>query len=112
MHLSDSRLVCRGQLRATRSFWNLRWSKPRQWLSRPNGLITTLTLTTMLGACATVPETGRSQLLLISPEQESQLGVSEFSKLKKSTPASTDRAQTAQLQRVPAGVLQPASAKK
>ncbi len=57
-------------------------------------------LATFFGACATVPETGRSQLLIVSPAQETQLGFQEFEKLKKSTPISKDAAANAQLQRV------------
>lgn len=53
-----------------------------------------------LGSCATVPETGRSQLLIVSPAQETQLGFQEFEKLKKSLPISKDAAANAQLQRV------------
>ena len=44
----------------------------------------------MLAACATVPETGRTQLLLISASEEMQLGFTEFEKLKRSTPISRD----------------------
>lgn len=55
---------------------------------------------TLLASCATVPETGRSQLLLVSPAQESQLGFQEFEKLKKTVPISGDPAANAQLQRV------------
>ena len=55
-------------------------------------------------ACTTVPETGRSQLLLISASEESQLGLSEFDKVKKNTPLSKDAAQTSQ----PAGKCRPA----
>lgn len=54
----------------------------------------------ILSACATVPETGRSQILLVSPVQEAQLGFQEFEKLKKSVPISQDAAANAQLQRV------------
>jgi predicted Zn-dependent protease len=54
----------------------------------------------VLTGCATVPETGRSQLLLVSPAEESQLGFTEFEKLKKSVPVSKDPAANAQLQRV------------
>jgi len=59
-----------------------------------------LTAGAFLGACATAPETGRSQLLLVSPAQEAQLGFQEFEKLKKSVPISKDQAANAQLQRV------------
>ena len=56
-------------------------------------------VTTIVG-CATVPETGRSQLRLISAEQEIKLGLTEFDKLKKSTPIAKDSSQRAMLQRV------------
>jgi len=59
-----------------------------------------LLLLGMLTACATVPETGRSQLLLISPAQETQLGLTEFEKLKESTPVSKDPELDAMVQRV------------
>jgi metalloendopeptidase OMA1, mitochondrial len=49
-----------------------------------------LALLALLTACATVPETGRSQLLLVSSSQETQLGLTEFDKLKQSTPISKD----------------------
>jgi predicted Zn-dependent protease len=61
---------------------------------------TFLTLSAMLVACATVPETGRSQLLLVSPSEEMQLGLTEFEKLKKDTPISHDAAANAMVQRV------------
>jgi metalloendopeptidase OMA1, mitochondrial len=54
----------------------------------------------MIASCATVPETGRSQLLLVSTSEEAQLGFQEFEKLKKSVPVSKDAAANAQLQRV------------
>lgn len=53
-----------------------------------------------LAACATVPETGRSQLLLITPAQEMQLGLDEWHKLKQSTPVSRDPELTSMLNRV------------
>ena len=37
-------------------------------------------------ACATAPETGRSQLLSISPSQEAQMGFQAFSKMKGKPP--------------------------
>jgi predicted Zn-dependent protease len=54
----------------------------------------------VLPGCATVPETGRSQLRLISAEQEMQLGLAEFDKLKQSTPISRDTKLKAELQQV------------
>lgn len=47
-------------------------------------------LITTLFACTTVPETQRSQLLLINKGQEVELGLTEFQKLKQSVPVSTD----------------------
>lgn len=47
-------------------------------------------LLAMLVACATVPETDRKQVLLISKDQEVGLGLTEFDKIKKSTPISKD----------------------
>jgi predicted Zn-dependent protease len=57
-------------------------------------------LAALLSACATVSETGRSQLLLIDSRQEIQLGLSQFDKLKQETPVSGDAQQNAMLQRV------------
>jgi predicted Zn-dependent protease len=51
-------------------------------------------------ACTTVPETGRSQLNLISPSMERSMGRSAFTNLKASTPLSNDQNATAILQRV------------
>jgi predicted Zn-dependent protease len=63
-------------------------------------LLLLLPVLALLTACATVSETGRSQLLLISSAEEMQLGLSEFDKLKQSKPASKDAAANAMLQRV------------
>ena len=57
-------------------------------------------LLSILQGCATVPETGRSQLRLISAEQEMKLGLAEFDKLKQSMPVARDPVQLAQLQQV------------
>ncbi len=59
-----------------------------------------LLATYVLAACATVSETGRSQLLLVSPQEERQLGLTEFEKIKQSTPVSTNSADTAMVERV------------
>jgi predicted Zn-dependent protease len=63
-------------------------------------LLVTLLTSGLLASCATVPETGRSQLLLVSSAEEMQLGFTEFEKLKKSVPISKDPTANAQLQRV------------
>jgi predicted Zn-dependent protease len=60
----------------------------------------TLVAVCLLTSCATVPETGRSQLQLVSQSQEMQLGLTEFEKLKKSTPISKDPATNEMVQRV------------
>lgn len=53
-----------------------------------------------LVSCTTVPETGRRGLMLISPEQERQLGLSEFQKLKQSVPICRDAKTNEMVQRV------------
>ena len=40
--------------------------------------------------CATVSETGRTQLMLVSRSQETQLGLTEFDKLKSAKKISND----------------------
>ena len=50
--------------------------------------------------CATVPETGRSQLNLISAAEEMKLGLTEFEKTKQSIPISKDAKAAAMVQRV------------
>lgn len=54
----------------------------------------------MLASCATVPETGRSQFILFSADEETRLGLSEFEKIKQSTPVSRDAELNAMVQRV------------
>lgn len=53
-----------------------------------------------LTGCAVVPETGRQQLVLLSPREEMQLGLTEFEKIKQSKPISRDAAANAMLQEV------------
>lgn len=55
---------------------------------------------TLLSACETVPETGRSQLVLLSPAQEAQLGFQSFQAIKKETPIARNRSENAMLQKV------------
>lgn len=54
----------------------------------------------VLAGCATVPVSGRRELLLIGTHEEAQLGLSEFQKIKKSTPISKDKAVTAMVEGV------------
>lgn len=50
--------------------------------------------------CTTVPESGRSQLLLISPGEEAQSGVAAFSQIKEKEKVSTEPAVNARLTRI------------
>ena len=50
--------------------------------------------------CSTVPVTGRSQLNLMSPGEEMQLGLTSFDQIKKETPISKDAAVNALVQKV------------
>ncbi|MCE9613594.1 MAG: M48 family metallopeptidase [Lentisphaerae bacterium] len=54
----------------------------------------------VLAACATVPVTGRREFLLIGSQEEMQLGLTEFQKMKKATPVSHDKALTAMVEGV------------
>jgi metalloendopeptidase OMA1, mitochondrial len=54
----------------------------------------------VLVACTTAPITGRRQLNFIGAGQEIQLGITEFEKLKQSTPVSRDPAVNDLVQRV------------
>jgi predicted Zn-dependent protease len=55
-------------------------------------LFTLLALLLFWSACTTVQETGRRQLVLISPEQEAQLGLTSFQQMKQELPASKNSA--------------------
>lgn len=57
-------------------------------------------LAVWLYGCATVPETGRSQLLLVNPGEVAQMSLTEFEKIKESTPISHDPEQNALVKRV------------
>jgi len=59
-----------------------------------------LILAAALAGCATVPETGRSQLLMVDSAQEAQMGLSAFEQTKAQTPISRNRQANEQLQRV------------
>lgn len=65
------------------------------------GLCAVLALTLALfSGCGTVPVTGRSQLTLLTPGEEMQLGLASFEQMKKGTPISKDAAANALLQKV------------
>lgn len=63
-------------------------------------LIQVLIWVLLLSGCSTVPETGRSQLLLVDTAQEAELGLKAFSQKKAQTPISRNAKGNARLQRV------------
>jgi metalloendopeptidase OMA1, mitochondrial len=69
-------------------------------MKRFKGFIVVIGVLGILAACTTAPITGRKQLSFVSSEQEMQLGLTEFEKLKKETPISRDPAANALLQKV------------
>lgn len=62
-------------------------------------LVILSTLLVLFG-CATAPETGRRQVLLIDPAQEARMGLQAFQQVKQETPIARDRAANAKLQAV------------
>jgi predicted Zn-dependent protease len=72
-------------------------------IKRPGNLPAWIALAAVIAlgnGCSTVPVTGRSQLNLMSPGQETQLGLASFETMKKQTPASKDAAVNALVQKV------------
>lgn len=57
-------------------------------------------LCSALAACATAPETGRRQLLLVSPAEEAQLGLKAFDRIKREHQVVRRGQDAAMLQRV------------
>jgi predicted Zn-dependent protease len=62
--------------------------------------MTTVLAAVLLAACYTNPLTHRKELMLVTPQEEAQLGLSTFNQIKSETPISTDPAQTDLVQRV------------
>lgn len=56
--------------------------------------------TALLAGCTTVNETGRSQLMLVSPAQEAQMGVAAFKEIKGEEKISKDPALNKRIQRI------------
>ena len=69
----------------------------RPWSAR---LLVILSTLLVLVGCATAPETGRRQVLLIDPAQEARMGLQAFQQVKQETPVARDRAANAKLQAV------------
>lgn len=59
-----------------------------------------LTALCLAAGCTTVPETGRRQVMLVSGQQATQLGLTSFEQLKKEQPISRDAAANALVQKV------------
>lgn len=59
-----------------------------------------LLLAAALCGCATVPETGRRQLLAVDPAAEAEIGLRAFEQTKAQTPISANRKETQRLQLV------------
>ncbi|MFB1490288.1 MULTISPECIES: M48 family metallopeptidase [unclassified Thiocapsa] len=73
---------------------------PRRESSQWRRLLAVSCVLLALAGCATAPETGRRQVLLIDSAQEAQLGLQAFQQIKQDTPVSRDRQANAQLQSV------------
>jgi predicted Zn-dependent protease len=54
----------------------------------------------LFSGCTTVQETGRSQLMLVSPAQEAQMGLAAFAQVKKEEKVSTDPKLNARIQAI------------
>jgi predicted Zn-dependent protease len=54
----------------------------------------------LLTGCTTVKETGRSQLMLVSPSEEAKMGLSAFAQIKKSEKISKDPVLNARIQNI------------
>ena len=61
------------------------------------------------GGCTTVTETGRKQLILLGPSEETQLGLTSFEQMKKEVPISNDAAAKALVERVGRRIAQVSS---
>lgn len=65
-----------------------------------SSMVATLLAATVLTACETVPYTGRSQLQLISPQQENEMGVQAFQQIVGKAKLSSDAAASEMVTRV------------
>ncbi len=57
-----------------------------------------------MSGCTTVPESGRRQLIIITPAQEVQEGLAAFAQIKQEEKISTDAAMNAQVKRIGARI--------
>jgi predicted Zn-dependent protease len=93
--------TCSGSADTTLSARKHRNETLRDYMKRMCHLIVGLgAILTILASCSTAPETGRRQLMLISPSEETQLGLSTFQTMKQEIPVSKDRAANALVRKV------------
>ncbi len=59
-----------------------------------------LAVASLIAGCASAPETGRKQLLLVDSAQEAQMGYKAFEQIKRETPISRDRGEWQRLKKV------------
>jgi predicted Zn-dependent protease len=59
-----------------------------------------LPIACLVVGCTTVPETGRKQFNILSPDQEMEMGLASFNEMKQNLPVSNDKANNEMLQRV------------
>ena len=52
-------------------------------------LVAAAAVVSLMSGCATAPETGRKQLLLVSPSEEAQMGIQAFNEIKRDQPVIT-----------------------
>ncbi len=57
-------------------------------------------LVIVFSGCTTVPETGRSQLMLVSPNEEAKMGLTSFNQIKQQEKISSDANANARVRRV------------
>lgn len=67
---------------------------------RVSAVVAVLLVSFFLSACATVQETGRKQVILMSPAEEARMGVDAFEQFKRQEKVSSDPALNARLQRI------------
>lgn len=63
-------------------------------------LLTLLTTAILLSSCGSVPVTGRKQMLLVSDQEVLTLSLQQYNEFIKTAPKSTDKANTALVQKV------------
>jgi predicted Zn-dependent protease len=69
---------------------NMKWFRGSLWVA----------VFVVFVGCTTVSETGRKQLILLSPAEEMQLGITSFNEVKKEVPVSKDPQANALVQKV------------